>query len=404
MIVDISSAEPGSEAGEPKPLDTAKASDHMSEPEAVSANSKAPDPIVLPDNKIDLPDNKEVTKVLAYGPAERAVEAPEVKAPQASESGEAPEIKADKIPPLGAMSDAAKTAPSFGSALVPFIGKEKEGLGPKTAAKPRPPRSGGFQSYGMMAAGFAAFIGVAWAAAGAFYSPQTIKAPAAVQAAATVPPAAVAAAPESSEARRLTEEIRLLKKELDGLRTAIAQNPAPEELRSLKKSVDAVKNNLEATKCEVGSLSGKLDRAQHDAAKLRELSHRLDHMEHAALLPSTTASVAPQESATRPAQVPAPPAKAQTSVQAPAQPQTVASRQSQAPTPAAPASAEKPLIANWVVRDVYDGIALVEGPHGAMEVIEGETIPGIGMVKSIERRGSGWIVLTSRGQLDSARD
>jgi hypothetical protein len=68
-------------------------------------------------------------------------------------------------------------------------------------------------------------------------------------------------------------------------------------------------------------------------------------------------------------------------------------------------SAEKPqLIANWVVRDVYDGIALVEGPHGSVEVIEGENIPGVGTVKSIERRGSGWIVVTSRGLVDSARN
>jgi hypothetical protein len=96
---------------------------------------------------------------------------------------------------------------------------------------------------------------------------------------------------------------------------------------------------------------------------------------------------------TKPVQPPLSPVKAQ--------PQVVASRQ----TPAAPVSSEKSQsIANWVVRDVYDGIALVEGPHGAIEVIEGETIPGVGTVKSIERRGSGWIVMTSRGQLDSARD
>jgi hypothetical protein len=34
----------------------------------------------------------------------------------------------------------------------------------------------------------------------------------------------------------------------------------------------------------------------------------------------------------------------------------------------------------------------------------GETIPGAGTVKSIERRGAGWIVITSRGLVDSAHD
>jgi hypothetical protein len=73
-------------------------------------------------------------------------------------------------------------------------------------------------------------------------------------------------------------------------------------------------------------------------------------------------------------------------------------------TAASPAPEKSQLIANWVVRDVYDGIALVEGPHGSVEVIEGETIPGVGTVKSIEKRGSGWIVVTSRGLVDSARN
>lgn len=373
--MDISSAEPGSDAGEPKPVDAAKAADHISE----SSHNQ---------------ESKELTKVLAYGPAEREAEAPEVKAHQTPESGDAPEIKADKIPPLGASDDATRKIAGLGSALVPFAAKEKEDLGTKPDTKNRPPRASRLESYGMPAAAFAAFAGIAWAAAGSFYSPHVIKPPVAQTA------AAVPAAPDASETRRLTEEIRVLKKELDGLRTAVAQNPASEELRSLKKNLDAVKNSLEATKSEVAA---KLERAQHDPAKLREISDRLDHMEHAALLPTTAASVAAsaQEPVTKPAQTPLPPVKAQT----PAQPQVVASRQTPASTPAASASSEKSQpISNWVVRDVYDGIALVEGPHGAIEVIEGETIPGVGTVKSIERRGSGWIVVTSRGQLDSARD
>lgn len=375
--MDLSSAEPGSDAGEPKSVDAAKAADHISEGS-------------------DNPESKELTKVLAYGPAEREAEAPEVKVHQTPESGDAPEIKADKIPPLGTAEDTTRKVASLGSALVPFTAaKEKENLGAKPGAKTPRPRSGRLQSYGMPAAAFAAFAGIAWAAAGSFYSPHINK-PAVTQTVAAVP-----AASDTSETRHLSEEIRVLKKELDGLRTAVAQNPAPEELKALKKNLDAVKNSLEATKSEVAT---KLERAQHDPAKLREISDRLDHMEHAALLPTTTASVAApsaQESVTKQVQTPLPPVKAQT----PAQPQVVASRQTPASSPAAPVSSEKSQpIANWVVRDVYDGIALVEGPHGAIEVIEGETIPGVGTVKSIERRGSGWIVVTSRGQLDSARD
>ena len=70
----------------------------------------------------------------------------------------------------------------------------------------------------------------------------------------------------------------------------------------------------------------------------------------------------------------------------------------------ASAASTPQLITNWVVRGVYNGIALVASPRGSIEVAPGEIIPGAGIVKSIERRGGGWIVITSRGLIDSARD
>jgi hypothetical protein len=62
------------------------------------------------------------------------------------------------------------------------------------------------------------------------------------------------------------------------------------------------------------------------------------------------------------------------------------------------------LISNWVVRDVYNGVALVESPRGSIEVVPGDIIPGAGTVKSIERRGAGWVVIQNRGLVDSASD
>jgi|GEM_PF-1286875 len=394
--MDISSAEPGPDAGEPKP-DVQQAEGHT------APNS----------------GNKELTKVLAYGPAQRepeAPEAPEIRAHQTPESGAAPEIKP------GVHSEAAhltsKKDTIRGSALVPFAVKDKAEAGAQTREEARPPRFEAFSSRGMQAALVAAVAGIAWAFAGSLYSGHGTQMPP------PLPPQAAAipdvgdihqktiSVADNGETHRLTEEIRALKKELDGLRSSMAQNPAPEELRALKKSVDAVKSGLETTKTEMGSslaqLSAKLDRAQHDPAKLREISDRLEHMEHAA--PLTTASIAPppqenpvKEPGAKPAQVPVPPAKTQSSVQ----PQSVTAKTTSPAAAGSTASgtSEKPqLITNWVVRDVYDGIALVEGPHGSVEVIEGETIPGAGTVKSIERRGNGWIVVTSRGLVDSARN
>ncbi|ACB94313.1 hypothetical protein [Beijerinckia indica] len=87
-------------------------------------------------------------------------------------------------------------------------------------------------------------------------------------------------------------------------------------------------------------------------------------------------------------------------------------KQDKAPVPLPPVKPEKPntedrkptLISSWVVRDVYQGIALVEGKKGALQVARGEMIPGAGRVQSIEKRGQGWVVITNQGLVDSARD
>ena len=69
-----------------------------------------------------------------------------------------------------------------------------------------------------------------------------------------------------------------------------------------------------------------------------------------------------------------------------------------APKLAGAAEPGKPqVITAWVVRDVYDGVALLEGRRGTLEVVPGVSIPGAGVVKSIDRRGSGWTVTTTKG-------
>ena len=50
-----------------------------------------------------------------------------------------------------------------------------------------------------------------------------------------------------------------------------------------------------------------------------------------------------------------------------------------------------------MVRDVYQGVALIEGRRGTLEVVPGVGIPGAGVVKSIDRHGGGWTVTTTKG-------
>ena len=72
-----------------------------------------------------------------------------------------------------------------------------------------------------------------------------------------------------------------------------------------------------------------------------------------------------------------------------------------APLVSSPA-ATPPTVSGWAVRDVYRGVALIQGPRrGLIEVEAGDVIPGIGRVESIRKQDGHWIVTTSRGIIAS---
>ena len=54
-------------------------------------------------------------------------------------------------------------------------------------------------------------------------------------------------------------------------------------------------------------------------------------------------------------------------------------------------------IEGWIVRDVAEGIAILEGPDGTWKAARGDTVPGLGKIDSIVLWGNRWIVATSRG-------
>jgi uncharacterized protein YidB (DUF937 family) len=291
------------------------------------------------------------------------------------------------------------------------------------AAAPRkaPPRFKQLFRYGSRAALAACFFGFAWAAGSYFSggkSPFFALKP---------PPAGPVATQESmarTEVLRATQEmagdIRALKANVEALRAAQSQsgNDAA-ALEGLKTRLDAVKAETGAS---IAELAGKVENMQREPeTKLSQVLERLDRIEQQIAAPLATASLgaasAPGKAAAgKQAQIAVAPAKPplenahgqrkiggrgdafdpSKNPTAPGVPRPLGSLASAASTPQ--------LITNWVVRDVYAGVAVVESPHGSMEVAPGELIPGAGTVKSIERRGRGWIVITSRGLIDSARD
>ncbi len=61
----------------------------------------------------------------------------------------------------------------------------------------------------------------------------------------------------------------------------------------------------------------------------------------------------------------------------------------------------RPLLRDYSVEDVRDGLAVVDGRDGPQQVAPGDFIPGAGRVLRIERRGGDWFVVTSRGVIAS---
>ena len=212
---------------------------------------------------------------------------------------------------------------------------------------------------------------------------------------------------EGTEAQ-MADELRALKASVEALRAGQSQSQMDAlALEGLKTRLDAVKNETSAS---IADFAEKLQQLQREhEAKFAQLFERLDRLEHQIAGSLTTAplgaaSVQRAPRARKPAQTVATPPKPPAEY---ARGERMeggrwdAFEPSQFPAGPGMRRSRPQLMTNWIVRDVYDGIALVESPQGAVEVAPGEVIPGAGRVISIERRGAGWIVITNRGLVDS---
>jgi hypothetical protein len=61
------------------------------------------------------------------------------------------------------------------------------------------------------------------------------------------------------------------------------------------------------------------------------------------------------------------------------------------------------VVPGWVVRSVYDGMALIQGRIGLIEVEVGDPLPGGGRVEAIRRQDGRWVVVTSKGLILAAQ-
>jgi hypothetical protein len=131
----------------------------------------------------------------------------------------------------------------------------------------------------------------------------------------------------------------------------------------------------------------KVEKAQAEpAAKLARLSEAVDKLRATppALAPAAVAAATPVA------------AKDVTGTVTP--PATTTAAAPPAPTaPDKPEIARLPTVEGWVLRDVSNGVALIESRRGMYEVYAGDPIPGLGRVDAIRRQDGRWVVVTTKG-------
>jgi hypothetical protein len=128
----------------------------------------------------------------------------------------------------------------------------------------------------------------------------------------------------------------------------------------------------------------KVEKAQAEpAAKLAKLSEPVDKLRATPqAVPAAVAAATPVAAKDVTGSV-TPPATAAAAAASAAQAKTEVGR--------------LPTVEGWVLRDVANGGALIEGRHGIYEVYAGDPIPGVGRVDAIRKQDGRWVVVTSKG-------
>ena len=154
------------------------------------------------------------------------------------------------------------------------------------------------------------------------------------------------------------------------------------QVAQLDAAMSALKAGVEHTSkmgmVQFNKTSDRLDKVEkaqlEPAAKLARLSEAVDKLRVAPVAPAVVAAapVAAKEvtgSISPPASAPAPKVEV----------------------------ARLPTVEGWVLRDVANGGALIEGRHGIYEVYAGDPVPGLGRIDAIRRQDGRWVVVTSKG-------
>lgn len=177
------------------------------------------------------------------------------------------------------------------------------------------------------------------------------------------------------------------------------------ELDAVKGSLDALKGGRDTTRTDArqAQLLEKLERAgQETSVRIGRMAEQIDRIEKTQRDPARLAALGEKLDRiekTVASAPPLPPAKPAATASAPVPDVKETGSIGEAkPAKAEPADPRKMPIEGFYVRDYDDGFALIETKAGRyIEVAVGYTVPGVGRVEAIERRGRQWVVQTTKG-------
>jgi hypothetical protein len=193
--------------------------------------------------------------------------------------------------------------------------------------------------------------------------------------------------------RAVAEGLHHVDRKVEAVTQRLGADAQGRELASLKKALAEQKTHSETERqqyrLELAWLSERLDAASREpSARLQVVMQRLDAMENRTAQSATASFPAGDDNVTiaQRTDPPAPP-RHRPGVELP---------------PLLPASARAAMPQHgYVLRRVTGGTAFVESRDGLRSVELGHVLPGAGRVTKIEKRAQGWVVVTSRGVIDS---
>ncbi|MET0258029.1 MAG: hypothetical protein ABW179_05555 [Methylobacterium sp.] len=164
------------------------------------------------------------------------------------------------------------------------------------------------------------------------------------------------------------------------------------EIERLTKTFAALRESSDASRAEIRAvgpgLTERLARLEQGLdKKLAALAERAAPAEREHPVPATLPAAAVEKRAVAPITSTEPVAATATPKADPTQTASIAETKPKSAT-----------VEAWALRDVYDGIAMIEDRRRRLvEVGPGDSVPGIGRVEAIERRGRAWVVVTKQG-------